>query len=364
MTVIGHGYDDNVGAPAYRNLIYNGAMQVAQRGTSTASITTTGYYTADRWQVVNAGLGTWTQSVAADAPTAQGFRNSLKMLCTTADASPAAGDVMTVQQTLEGYDVQRILKGTASAQTLKLSFWVKSNKTGTYIVECADYDNSRSTSQSYTVDAVDTWEQKTITIPADTTGTLNNDNGASLGINFWLGAGTNYTSGTLATSWGAQVAANRAVGQTNLAAATNNYWQITGVQLEVGPIATPFEFEPYETTLIKCERYFQKTYNDSTNPGTNTTVGAYAFSGTTQSTGLVLMPVLLSPRMRSAPQVAFYQADGTAGTWNYARSGATGTTTMLADLIGTKYFRARTGNLGAGYVPAETFGHWTASAEL
>lgn len=249
---------------AGRNLLYNSAMQVAQRGTSTASITSGPTYpTADRWQVNMSSLGTYTQSVENDAPTGSGFRKSLKMLCTTADASPAGGDYCGVEQLLEGQDLQRIKKGTASAEKVTLSFWAKSNVTGTYIVELVDNDNNRSVSAAYTVSASATWEKKVITFPADTTGAFDNDNAASLRLVFSLGSGSTRTSGTLQTTWGTMVEANRYVGQTNLSAATNNYWQVTGVQLEVGPVATPFEFEPYETTLRKCQRYYQVFINGS-----------------------------------------------------------------------------------------------------
>jgi hypothetical protein len=239
-----------------RNLLYNGAMQVSQRGTSTASITAGGYYTADRWYFNASSLGTWTQSVENDAPTGSGLRKSLKMLVTTADASPAASDQAYVQQLLEGQDVQRIAKGTASAQQLTLSFWVKSNVTGTYTCNLYDVDNTRSVSAAYTISASATWEKKTVTFPADTTGAFDNDNAASLGVAWYLGAGSNFTSGTLATTWGAYTAANYAVGQTNLAAATNNYWQITGVQLETGDVATDFEFKSYGQELRECQRYY------------------------------------------------------------------------------------------------------------
>jgi hypothetical protein len=239
-----------------RNVVINGAMQVAQRGTSTASITTTGYYTADRISTTVSSMGTWTQSLETDAPTGSGLRNSVKMLCTTADASPAAGDIVSVHQYLEGQNVQQFLKGTSSAKQFSVSFWVKSNVTGTYILELFDYNNTRQVSASYTVSASATWEKKTITFPADTTGAFTNSNAAALGCNFWLGAGTTYTSGTLNTTWAANTNANRVVGQTNLASAINNYWQVTGIQLEVGSVATPFEFENYATTLLKCQRYF------------------------------------------------------------------------------------------------------------
>jgi hypothetical protein len=240
------------------NVIINGAMQVAQRGTSTASITTSAYNTADRFFNDISSFGTWTQSVENDAPTGSGFRKSLKMLCTTADASPAAADYNFISQLFEGQNLQRFAKGTASAKQFSLSFWVKSNKTGTYIAELFDIDNTRQVSASYTISVSGTWEKKTITFPADTTGAFDNDNALSLILNFGLGAGSDRTSGTLNTIWAANTTANRYVGQTNLAAATSNYWQITGVQLEVGSVATPFEFEDISTTLAKCFRYFER----------------------------------------------------------------------------------------------------------
>jgi len=239
-----------------RNVIINGAMQIAQRGTSTASITAAGYYTADRWSTTCTTIGTWTQSIENDAPTGSGFRNSLKMLCTTADASPTGLDEVRVNQFIEGQNVQQFLKGTASAKPFALSFWVKSNVTGTYIVELRDNTNTRQVSASYTISASATWEKKIIIFPADTTGAFSNDNNVGLRLIMFLGAGTDLTSGTLNTTWTTQVNANRAVGQTNLASATNNYWQVTGVQLEPGSVATPFEFEDYGTTLAKCQRYY------------------------------------------------------------------------------------------------------------
>jgi hypothetical protein len=241
-----------------RNLIINGAMQVAQRGTSVASLTTDSYPTADRWTSQIGTLGTWTNSVENDAPTGSGFRKSWKWLCTTADASPSANDYMVPQTRLEGQNLQAILKGTSSAKQLTLSFWVKSNVTGTYIAGLFDVDNTRIVSASYTVSASATWEKKTITFPADTTGAFDNDENRSLDIQFWLAAGTSFSSGTLQTTWAANTNSNRAAGQVNLAAATSNYWQVTGVQLEVGAVATPFEFEDIGVTLMKCERYYEK----------------------------------------------------------------------------------------------------------
>jgi hypothetical protein len=243
--------------PAFRNLIINGAMQVAQRGTSVTGITITGYYTADRCGIGQDTLGTWTQSVENDGPTGSGFTKSLKMLCTTASASPASNGFSRFQFRMEGQNLQSIRKGTANAQQLTLQFWVKSNVTGTYIAELRDDDNSRQVSAAYSIASSGAWEKKTIIFPADTTGVLDNDNASSLRVHLWLGAGTNFTSGTLNTSWNSTVTANTAVGQTNLAAATNNYWQVTGVQLEVGAVATPFEFKPFAQDLQECQRYYQ-----------------------------------------------------------------------------------------------------------
>lgn len=276
----------------FRNLIINGAMQIAQRGTSASGKTGGGYYTADRWKAEIVSQGTWTQTVENDAPTGSGFRKSLKMLCTTADASPTGSDELSVQQTLEGQNLQAIKKGTSSAEQVTLTFWVKSNVTGTYVAMLYDLDNARFCSASYSISASATWEKKTIVIPADTTGAFDNDNNASLLVRFFLGAGPNFASGTLQTTWGTDTNANRAAGQTNLAAATNNYWQITGVQLEVGPVATAYEFKPIDVEIAQCQRYFQ-SLDQVTLRGVFSSATAVARAGT-----------VLPTQMRGAPVVA------------------------------------------------------------
>ena len=248
------GFQDNV---KFRNIIINGDMSIAQRGTSQASITSAGYYTVDRFNFNVSSLGTWTQSQETDVPSGQGFAKSLKLDCTTADGSPAAGDVLVLEHRIEGQNLQYLKKGTSSAESLTLSFWVKSSKTGTYIAELFDNDNTRQISKSYTIDTADTWEKKTITYAGDTTGTLGNDNGFSLMVAFWLGAGSNFTSGTLNTSWNSNTNANRAVGQVNLGDNTSNEWYITGIQLEAGSQASDFEFLPHDINLQKCYRYYQ-----------------------------------------------------------------------------------------------------------
>jgi hypothetical protein len=223
-----------------------------------SSITTSGYYTLDRFRFEIDSIGTFTMSQSTDTPTGQGFANSLKLDCTTADAAPAAGDLLQIVQRFEGQNLQYLKKGTANALPLTLSFWVKSTKTGTFIAELYDANNTRQISKSYTVSVSNTWEFKTVTYAGDTTGAFTNNNGLSLVALFWLGAGTTYTSGTLNTSWASVTNANRAVGQVNIADNTANDFLITGVQLEAGSQASGFEFMPIDVNLGRCFRYYQK----------------------------------------------------------------------------------------------------------
>jgi len=240
---------------AFKNIIINGDMSIAQRGTSFTG-NTTGHYIVDRFALnINGAIGTWTTSQDSNVPTGQGFTKSLKIDCTTADASPAAADFVIVQQRFEGQMLQYLKKGTANAESLTASFWVKSNKTGTYIAELEDRDNSRYISQSYTISSADTWEKKTVTFLGDTTGAFDNDNAQSLRLNFWVGAGATWSSGTLGTTWHT-TSANRAVGQVNLADSTSNEFYITGVQLEAGTTASDFEFLPVDVNEQRCLRYY------------------------------------------------------------------------------------------------------------
>ena len=265
------GLATSTNQPGLRNIMINGDMSIAQRATSTASITGNGYHTVDRFQSLVNTLGTWTQSQSTDVPTGQGFAKSLKMDCTTADASPSAGDFCIIRQSIEGQNLQYLKKGTSSAESTTLSFWVKSAKTGTYIAELEDQDNGRQISQSYTISSADTWEKKTLTYAGDTTGAFNNDNLTSLRLKFWLGAGTTYTSGTLSTTWTSSTDANRAVGQVNLADSTSNEWYITGVQLEAGTAASDFEFLPFDVNKNRCYRYcyVEKLFSGSSGYGSS-----------------------------------------------------------------------------------------------
>ena len=284
---------------SFRNLIINGDMQIAQRGTSATGLTTSGYNTVDRWRFLAANVGTWTQTQDTDVPAGQGFTSSLKMQCTTANTSLSAGSNGSIITRLEGQNLQHLKKGTANAESLTMSFWVKSNKTGTYIITLYDGDNNRIIAKSYTIDTADTWEKKTITFAGDTTGAFDNDNGSSLHVYMWLMAGTTYTSGTLQTTWNGQASANWAVGQVNLADSTSNYINITGVQLEVGEGASDFEFLPYDVKLARCKRYYEKI----TAPNSYTRFSVGQCVATTQAKTL-----LHFTEKRAVPTVGFTTA--------------------------------------------------------
>ncbi len=355
------GFQDNV---KFRNIIINGDMSIAQRGTSASSISSgSTYNTCYRWVIVLKLLGTWTNTQSTDVPSGQGFSKSFKMDCTTADASPSAGDYCMVQQRFEGQNLQYLKKGTSNAEQVTLSFWVKSNKTGTYVAQLEDTDNNRGTSKSYTINSADTWEKKTITYSGDTTGAFNNDNGLSLVIEFWLGAGTDYTSGTLQTSWGASTNANRAVGQVNLADNTANEWYITGVQLEAGQTASEFEFLPVDVNLTRCERYFEKSYNLNDAPGSVTDAGERRDQYNSDSSGNMTMTRNWKTRKRAAPTQTFYNGS-TSGQVSYNRSGASGNSSVtIWGKHGENGMGAYAG-VGASWTASYVQYHYTADAEL
>jgi len=251
-----------------RNMIINGSMVVNQRGfTGAAGTTTDGALSVDRFRidlshdgVVSAGQTSMNSTVGGNAY-ADGFQNALILRVTTADATLGAGQFQIISQYIEGYNVQGIKKGTANAQAVTLSFWVRSSTTGTYICELFDVDNSRQVSKSYTIDTANIWEKKTLTFPADTTGVFDNDNAVSLRVNCWLAAGSTYSGGALNTSWASNTNANRAAGQVNFLATAGNNFFLTGVQLEVGATASEFERRSFGDELRLCQRYFHKGAN-------------------------------------------------------------------------------------------------------
>ena len=240
-----------------RNLFYNPKAFVAQRGTTSIGATSDGYGSVDRFKLNNQSTAVIEISQSTDVPTGQGFANSIRLNITTADTSLTSGVQALFRQRFEGQDLQHLKKGTSSAETTVLSFWVRSAKSGTHIVELFDTDNSRHINKAYTVSSADTWEHKEITIEGDTTGAFTNDVNTSLEVTWHLAAGSDFTSGTLQTSWGSRTNANRAVGQVNVFDSTDNNFYLTGIQWELGSQATPFEHRSFGEELALCQRYFQ-----------------------------------------------------------------------------------------------------------
>ena len=245
------------GALSNRNLIINGAMQVAQRGTSVTGVTSNAYYAVDRMhtQVSSGQSGTHTVSQSTDAPS--GFLNSYKINCTTAEASP---NQLRFGHRIEGYNVSHLDYNTSNAKELTLSFWVKSNVTGTYAISLETSAAGRYFNTSYTITSANTWEYKTISIVGDTASALNTGNGLAFNISWWLAAPSSLKGSGTPDAWvtnGSYTSIAESHG-VNIAGSTSNEWQITGVQLEVGDTATPFEHRSYGDELQRCQRYFHK----------------------------------------------------------------------------------------------------------
>jgi len=336
------GFQDNV---KFRNLIINGSMDLAQRGTSFAAANDDDY-TLDRFKYDISGTDVYQFTILqdTDVPTGQGFAKSMKFDCTTADASLDADNYAIIHTRIEGQNLQYLKKGTSNAESTTISFWVKSNKTGTYIVELQDSDNNRVICKSYTVSSSSTWEKKTITFAGDTTGAFDNDNAASLRVNFWLLSGTQFTSGTLATSWESRTNANRAVGQVNLGDNTSNEWYITGVQLEAGSVASDFEFLPADVSLERCNRYFQIIDAEY-----------FVVARWNNDTGAAIAQLTFPKTMRAAPTITF------PGTWSTG-SGYAGTPT--ANNIQPKCFAVTGADIGANQIEYAHSGNFQMDAEL
>jgi hypothetical protein len=257
--------------PSSKPLIINGNMAVAQRGTSFADVGD-GVYTLDRFETQknNDGAVTVTQEALTSGNAYNaGFRTALKCDVTTADGTLATTQRFQIQQIIEAQNLQSLKFGTANAEKLTLAFWVKATKTGTHIVRLFLYDDDRSVSASYTVSSSNTWEHKVLNFPADTTGVIDNDNGAGMQVSWFMGAGASFQSGTLATTWGSNTTANDAVGQVNGLDSTSNNFHLTGIQLEVGEFSSttlpPFQHESFGDSLRRCLRYCYQISGDGSN---------------------------------------------------------------------------------------------------
>ena len=279
-TVQVNGYTPTMSNMAGRNLVINGAMQVAQRGSSVSVSdgSNEGYQTVDRFQIqLTSTSNVYTFSQDADAPS--GFSKSLKVNCTTSSAVGTATS-NRIDYRIEGQDLALLGFGTSAAKELTLSFWVKSNKTGNSGIWLQNNSSSVSMGKVYAINSADTWEQKTITFPADPVNGFTYDNTSGLLLRFAIAMGTNYTSGTLDASWTSDVPANRHAGMNvHIGESTSDYINITGVQLEAGSVATPFEHRQYGQELALCQRYYFKWLNNTGSSRYSLGLQAYSSSG-------------------------------------------------------------------------------------
>jgi len=307
LTVNGNNIsaDNSLG---FRNRIINGDMRIDQRNAG-ASVTVASGYTLDRWSVLNTTGGTINVQQSSTAPS--GFRNSIGITVGTADTSVAAGDSVILFQTIEGFNLSDLGFGTASPSTITISFWVQSSLVGTYTGSIVNGGGARSYPFQFAINSANTWEQKTITLTADTTGTWELTNGVGAYIEFSLICGSTFT-GT-AGSW--QAGNFRGTSsQVNWMATSGNTFRVTGVQLEAGSVATPFERRPYGTELALCQRYACSTFPQGVAWGQNQgATGLYVF---TQSTSARVSATFKFPvSMRATPTIVSYNPSRAESGW-------------------------------------------------
>jgi len=327
---LGNVYDD--GALSNRNLIINGAMRIHQRG-GTTSITSTALYTLDRFKGAVGGSYIVGADITQDSDAPDGFSKSLKVDITST-STPATSNNFLIEYRTESQDMLHLDYGSPTAKYLTLSFWVKSNKTGTYSFAILHHGKTRNWLSSYTIDAADTWEYKTILIDPDTSTAFDDDAEVAFRLNWHLSTGPDDL--VAAHAWAASGDYQSVTGQVNLCDSTSNYWQITGVQLELGDTATPFEHRSYGQELALCQRYFVKDggetlpgpYVDSGGP-----VGASAYANW-------MLPV----DMRAGPTCTFSVTNITSYSTRKSNKRAI---SFLGTATGTAYINS-----------------WTADAEL
>jgi len=297
LAELGAVYDS--GALSNRNIIINGAMNLDQRNSGSATTNgSSGYTTVDRWKSYdNLSAGASTSQQVTDVPDNQGFKNSLKFTVTTADSDLGTGEVLFIQQAIEGNNFSVLRYGTSSAKTSTISFWVKSSETGSFggsLQRSVNYD--RQYGFTYTISAANTWEYKTVTIPGDTGGTWPTDNTAGASLMFNLGSGSSRLIST-ANQWGTTSLGFQVSGTKNIAGTVNATFFVTGVQMEVGTEATPFEHRSFGQELALCQRYYQQLDGD---------MFAYRYRAT-----YIMNEIVLRTQMRAAPTFAF-TGNGTA----------------------------------------------------
>jgi len=331
-----------------KNLVTNGAMQVAQRATSATGLgaNDSTAKTLDRWKFYSSSAGRLTMTQTADGPS--GFANCMKLDCTTADTSIAAGEYIILQHCSEGQDLQQIKKGTSDAELITVSFYVKANAVFNFGVELFDNDNTRQITKLFATTT--SWVKHSITFPADTTGAFDDDNALSLGLNFWLHAGSTFAGGTLnSSSWASSTNANRAAGIGSFYSSTDNEFFLTGVQMEIGSQATPFEHRSFGEELALCQRYYQ-----TINPHVN---AIYA-SGYQANSERVSQVHRLGVEMRAAPSCTVN------GTFTVSNASQPVFTSFNKNVVCT-HFLQNSGSAASGYYHANDTGDFfSMDAEL
>ena len=278
-----------------RNLIINGAMQVAQRATSATGLgASSSYPTLDRFKLVNDSSNSGRLTMTQDSSGPNGFANSLKLDCTTADTSIGSAEVTILRYSFEGQDVQQFKKGTSDAEKVTVSFFVKGNASATYTCELQDNTNGRTIAQEFSVTT--SFTRVILTFNADTTGTITDDNAERFRFHIFLHGGSNYTGGTFVSNTWASTTTNQRIGdnQTSFFDSTDRTFFITGIQMEVGEQATPFEHRLFGEELALCQRYFYVPVN-----GTSQAFGM----GTYYASNLITMVLDFPTTMRAAPSV-------------------------------------------------------------
>ena len=356
-----NSFTPTVSNMAGRNLIINGAMQVAQRGTSFSGTCETAAYDLDRFHIFSTSGATadCTRTQEEDAPDNTGLRYSYKITPNATNTPTDSGNFAFIQ-TLEGYTAQPLGHGSTDAPQATLSFWVKSNKTGTYGLQIKEEYTNEVLEQyllfAYTIDSADAWEYKTITWTGNSNNTLNKTNGSGIRLIWHLDVGPDDETSP-STTWTSDTAFKSVTGQSHLLDSTDNYWQITGVQLEVGTVATPFEHRLYGQELALCQRYYYRTADD----GSLTNLMTIPVETSISGAGGFQHPV----SMRSVPTITigsgirFYSAASGIRTPTIS-SNRSSTTTFAADF---SFSGATAGQAGTIYRGA-TSGFVEASAEL
>ena len=354
--------------PGNRNLIINGSFQCSQRGSSfTTGTGNFSIYTLDRWKIATYATDQLNLTVTQEPmnQAVPGFKNYIKVSPNAAESALASDEYTNLRHSIEAQDLQQICYGTSSAKSLTLSFWVKSNTTGTAGITLKKDDaTAYYITRTYTINAADTWEKKTVTIPGLTPSGIANDNGVGLHIYWFLSAGSDYTS-TDSTSWVTTGDSKYAYGHAiNLTDSTSDYLALAGVQLEVGDVATDFEHRSYGDELARCQRYYEHSYNTGVAVGSNSNVGGYYQNITSDSGGNAVWTVEYKVQKRAVPTMTFYRDNGTSGSWDFnGESVSAGTQTVNGHRSSQTHLNAYMA-IGANWDPCFVYGHWTSSAEI